>query len=383
MRKILSIKNVHTYKKVRLRPLSVLMIPYWGDHNPYLTLLASALKRVGVQVSLLRSNGRGYPLRNWVKLNGMPDVVHLHWQHLLFMDRKQDFGHAVLRTIRFFYELLMLRRMGIRFVWTVHNLTNHDGRFKMWERFGSRILGKLVDCITVHSKSGVSLVAQAFGIKAEKIKVVPHGNYADWYPPSPSRSKARKLLGFPADVRIFLCFGLIRPYKGVYRLIDEFRLLKGQAFRLVVVGEPRTPEVGAEVTRRAALDTRVSTHLKFVDDSVLVGYLAACDAVVLPYDEPLTSGAAILAATLGRPLIVPARGCLKDLSKDAAIHFDPDEPGGLLDALTRASMSNLDKMGDAARRYTKRFPWSLSAGRLQEIYRSLAAVRLRKNKNHF
>jgi beta-1,4-mannosyltransferase len=45
-------------------------------------------------------------------------------------------------------------------------------------------------------------------------------------------------------------------------------------------------------------------------------YLRASDVVVLPYIEILNSGAAILALSFSRPVLVPARGALIDLREE-------------------------------------------------------------------
>ena len=56
--------------------------------------------------------------------------------------------------------------------------------------------------------------------------------------------------------------------------------------------------------------------------------------MVLPFSDVLTSGSAILALSLGRPVIAPALGCLPELISDRfGLNFDADSPEGLRDAM--------------------------------------------------
>ncbi len=56
----------------------------------------------------------------------------------------------------------------------------------------------------------------------------------------------------------------------------------------------------------------MTVHEGYVPDDRLDLFLNAADRVVLPYTEILTSGAAILAMSFGRPIIAPDRGALRD-----------------------------------------------------------------------
>ena len=361
---------MHASASSKDRKRKVLIIPYYGPANPYLPLLASALEARDIQVSLSRRRGR-VSLFRAVRAYGLPDILHLQWQHRFFVPRSGSLWGAVVSTLLFFLQWLVLRGLGVRFVWTVHNLVNHERVLAWWELPASRVLARAVDAIVVHCRAAVPLVAEAFRVSDECIQVIAHGNYMDSYPPARTRASARRELAIPEDLPVFLFFGQIREYKGLPRLLRAFADLPSESARLIIVGEPREETLKQSLLEEAARDSRVLLTLEHVEDDILVEYLSACDAVVLPYTDSLTSGAAILAASCGRPLILPALGCLKEFPTDAAVMYDPDEPGSLQSAMTRALGLDLDSMGESARRYAERLGWSEIGESWDRLYSSL------------
>ena len=84
-------------------------------------------------------------------------------------------------------------------------------------------------------------------------------------------------------------------------------------------------------------------------------YLAACDAVVAPYRETLTSGTAMLAMSFGRPLVSIASGHLLDvIDRETGELYDAADASGLRDALDRIRRRAFDesRILEHARRFT-------------------------------
>ena len=109
-----------------------------------------------------------------------------------------------------------------------------------------------------------------------------------------------------------------------------------------------------------------NTLLQFrrIQNDELQLYLNAADFVVLPYEQILTSGSAVLAFSFARPIIAPALGGLRDLVQDNVNGFlyDPLAEGALLGALKRAAATSNDDraaMSDAALATAASLRWSL------------------------
>jgi glycosyltransferase involved in cell wall biosynthesis len=252
-------------------------------------------------------------------------------------------------------------------VWTVHNALPHDR-----QRLDRALRWLLVRCarLVVHAEATRAAVPRA----RRPAAVVPHGHYIGWYPDDLSPAEARRALGLePADA-IFVCFGQLRAYKGIDGLLTAFAGLPDPGLRLVIAGRPAS-ERDAAVVRAGAGDPRVRTHLGFVPDADVQRFLKAADFVVLPYRDVLTSGAALLALSFGRPVVVPRLGCLVELEREGcALAYDPDAGGGLRDALAAAAQiaaepARLADWQERAAAAARARDWNAIAAAYARIYR--------------
>lgn len=348
------------------RRIRVLVAPSAGETNPYQTLLVSSLQAEGIEVILAK--GFFFP---WGTMftRGFPDLVHLQWQHVYF--RSKWLGEAILRTCLFFIQFLILRLARVGFVWTVHNIVNHEKLHVRWELRACRLLARSVDKIIVHCSAARRSVVSHYRVMEDRIAIVPHGHYIGWYPPPLAKASGRARVDLPGDALVLVFFGQIRKYKGLDRLIEEFRRLEDSDLRLVIAGDPRPGTLGNNLAASAEGDPRIRFELGFVDDGRLVEYLSAADLVVLPYRDSLTSGSAVLAASYGRAVLMPRIGCAEELPDTMGIFYDPDEPDALRCALEAARQSPLEQMGLAARIYMEKFSWSDAGAATAGIYRAV------------
>ncbi len=358
-------------------PIRVLFLPDFGDANPYQRELRAALESRGVSVSGARAPGRDPVaiLRSWLT-HGRAPVVHLHWTHN-YLGQRADGSSARFARVRgalFLGQLRILRALGVRIVWTVHNLGHHDGAGTAGPNARvHRRLVSLSDAVICHCQAALEAVTVTYGIRARdraRLHVIPHGNYVNVYGPSRTRDDARRSLGMPLDARVLLFVGAVRAYKGLAALAATFRDVQGPNLRLVIAGKPATQADAQELTAAAAVDARMDLRLGFVPDDELPVLLGAADAVVLPFRDILTSGSAILAMSYGRAVIAPSLGCLPEtLDPDAAILYDPLVPDALKQALELALDADLDAMGAHAQLLAEQLAWGPIAAATAELYR--------------
>ena len=140
--------------------------------------------------------------------------------------------------------------------------------------------------------------------------------------------------------------------------------------RLVIAGRPVGTTIETDLRAAAAGDARISLHLRAIPDDEMQLYLRACDAMVLPFRDVLTSGSAILAMSFGRAVIAPRLGCLPEtLTDDAAILYDPTAPDALRNALTTALGADLVGLGEAAAQRAATLGWDDIATATAALYR--------------
>lgn len=200
-----------------------------------------------------------------------------------------------------------------RIVWTVHNLVDHESHHPVLEaRFMDRYVA-LIDLAVHMSDAGRAIAADRYpGLAAASATVIPHPYYpADDAGADVPREAALRALGLPPECQVLLAFGAVRRYKNLVKLIHAFRDLPGAEKRLVIAGFPLDAPL-AETMRRVA-DRRVIFMLRAITGAEVSALFRAANLVVAPYLDILNSGAAFLALSHGRPVLVPNRGGMAEL----------------------------------------------------------------------
>jgi len=347
--------------------MKVIFIPDYRKGNPYQELLANSLSNFGVKVNF----GNIFPifsmLRN-AKKYWKPDILHIHWQHPFLLSSSR--WKTILKSTSFICELIFLKLLGIKIVWTVHNIVSHEKKFSSIELFFNKILAKLCDKLIVHCPPAKEEVMKVYSIGNSSIAVIPHGNYN--YENKISKEQARKMLQLDSNDFVFLYFGQIRPYKGVYELIDAFKMLGNVKAQLLMVGNPYDKDIVIKIKNRSE-NKSIKTILKFVPNEEVQIYMNAADIVVIPYREILTSGALILAISFGKPIIAPKMGCVSDiLNKKGGFLYQGED--GLLEAMKtalNASKEKLNKMGEYNFKLAEKLDWDSIAENTYKIYKEL------------
>lgn len=348
---------------------TIVHLPFY-DNNPYQSALMENLNALGY--STIEGGGGGTffgtALRLW-----KPDVMHFHWLHPYLV------GAGTLGTLKRSLSLLaqlnVLRARGTRIVWTAHNLKSHESANPRLERALTRLFIRRCDAVIAHCEAAKAEVVRAFGVRPDKVWVVPHGNYIGAYPAEISREAAREEFGFAPGELVFGFVGQIRPYKGVLELIEAFEQLQqtaAQPLRLLIAGAPLDEAAGATLTARIGDNAAIRFDSGFVPDARLQFYLGASDVVVFPYRDILTSGAVLLAMSYGRACLAPRRGCIAEtLDERGGFLYDPETPDALVEAMRVAieKRADLPQMGAHNLERASQWSWRYVAQRTGEVYR--------------
>ncbi len=244
------------------------------------------------------------------------DVVHFQWLPVQAID----------------WALLPPRRPRLI---TAHDVLPREAG--PGQRAGQRRLYARMDAVIVHSEHGAARLRDEAGVDPEKVHVIPHGVFhelaaldpaplpAEGPGPPQAASRAARRRG-----PIALCFGLMRPYKGLDVLLEAWRRADlPSGAELWMVGRPRM-DVSA---LRAASPPGVRWVTRFVSDAELAALFRAADLAVLPYREIDQSGVLYTALAFGTPLLLTAVGGFPEVARTGAAELvAPGDP----DALARA-----------------------------------------------
>jgi len=160
----------------------------------------------------------------------------------------------------------------------------------------------------------------------------------------PTRQEARARLGLPAEGPIFVTPGFIHPDKGAERAAGAL----GQVGRLYIVGsvKHRTRRNLAYLERLRAVAVRtegVELVERYLEEEELDTWVAAADAVVLPYRRSWSSGALARAQALGVSAIVTSVGGLAEQAGQGDVVVPDDS--GLARAMATAASDQARTVG--------------------------------------
>ena len=354
-------------KKNRVGNIKTIFAPQFLEINPYQKQLAEHLVNLGIQVEGVDSRKIFLPtaVTQW-----SPNILHLHWLHTYFQGVNET--KSLLKLVRFLSGLVILRLMGVKIVWTVHNLKFHENLYPLLDQTCSFVVAKLAHAIIAHCEAAKCEIATTLHFKnKDKIFVVPHGNYTDYYENKIDRVEARKALNIPKSSLVFLFLGLIRPYKGVFELLEAFKQLHSDEVQLVIAGKTWNNELAEQIRQKTKGNENINFIPGFVPQDQIQVYMNACDVVVFPYRNVLTSGAVILAMSFGRACIAPRMGCMGEiLDNSGAFLYDPDLEESLSQAMKCAiqRQTELLHMGEHNRQVADQWSWSRVAEMTLKVY---------------
>lgn len=292
--------------------------------NDYSILLCSHLQKAGVNVRLVVVNNRSYgespDFEVWpIAPSKSPKTPLLqkvtgygrYLTKIIQIGRRQDvdllhFQFLRLPTVDPFL-LLILRFMGVKIVYTAHNVLPHEHTRRDYALKG--LIYRAAHRLIVHSRYIEQKLLKLFEGARGKTAVIPHGNFDNALPETTVSSRdARDWFGFAPDDDVVLFFGQIREYKGVDLLIEAFEsaAARNPKLKLIVAGRLYTQSIESKLTNMVnthPAKERIVLHGRYIPDADLPNYFAAADVVALPYRDIDHSGVVHLAYSFAKPII--------------------------------------------------------------------------------
>ena len=355
---------------------------------PYDHALAAALARAGAQVRLITSRFAygspaapdGYERREefYRRVRGAPgsrtraackavahapnmmrlrhivhqaDVVHFQWLAIPAIDR----------------QLLPMRPL----VLTAHDLLPREPR--PGQLRAHRRLLEQMEAVIVHSEYGRRTLIAASGVDEGRVHVIRHGAFTHLTEVAPGPLPPE--LPDP-KLPVVLCFGLLRPYKGLDTLLEAWRGVRGA--ELWIVGRPLGVDAAA-LTAAAPPGVRILP--RFVDDAEQAALFRRADVVVLPYARTERfdfSGVLATALAFARPIVLSDVGGFPEVAAAGAARLvpagDPGELAGALGELLTDPAARERLAAGARAAALGEWSWDTVARRTLELYATILAA---------
>jgi glycosyltransferase involved in cell wall biosynthesis len=301
-----------------------------------------------------------------------PAVAHIQW----FMNPERD---------RQWVDMLRARNVPV--VLTAHNILPHDAPPETRATWAS--LYHAADALIVHYQRALDEL-ETLGIDLSKVSLIPHGNYCAIRALTlgsgdmeTRRAAARQHLGLSPAAPVVLCFGLMRPYKGIQYLLPAFAAVRQELpeARLILAG--RAPDgftaIQAEIARLGLEDATLSfpTYLPLHEAATV---FEACDLVALPYVEASQSGVVQLAYANSRPVVATRVGGIPEAALEGETGAlvaprESDELAQTLLSLLR-DREQCAQLGARARQFAEeQFAWGPIAERTAQVYECVGGAR--------
>jgi D-inositol-3-phosphate glycosyltransferase len=234
-----------------------------------------------------------------------PRLFHILWNN--------KFEHVDRTILMLYYKLL-----GKKILLTVHNVNRgrRDSTDTAFNRLTLRLQYRLADALFVHTDKMRAELAGAFGVREDKVTIIPFGVNNAVPDTDLTAHDAKKRLGITERDKVILFFGNIAPYKGLEYLLAAFRLLSAERddYCLIVAGRPKGPSAywtSIQKEMNSAARGRVIQRIAYIPDEDIEIYFKAADVLVLPYTEIFQSGVLFLGYHFGLPVIAADVGSLR------------------------------------------------------------------------
>lgn len=350
----------HNDNTIITAPPDVIFLPDWRSGNPYQDLLAAGIRSTGYTVDFADYPESELPLLTLLRSYPTVRVIHLHWIHsyagrILWSGNRLK---AWLRALFLVYDIFMVRRRGVKVIWTVHNRLAHESAHPQREIMARRILARIVTRLIFHSAEARVTVEQLLGIPLKhRSSIIPHGNYLGIYPANPTREQQlRDQFNLRDHHTVILFFGALRRYKGIDQLLQAFRVTPDPNLRLIIAGKPFEPIIRAEIKKAVAEDSRIHACLDFIPETDVNPLYAIAHLAAVPFERTLTSGSAILALSMGKALLLPDEARVLGLPTEGTLYFGKEQ--GLKETLQRLSTWDLNAMGQINSEAAQALNWT-------------------------
>lgn len=290
---------------------------------------------------------------------------------------------------------LACRRLGMPYLLTVsadllreRKLSGKplSGMHRRWAAAAARYTYRLADRILCVSAAAKHHLVDEYGIREEKITVLPNGVDTERFKPGDAENKPlRRKLG-TGQAQLITFVGTFQPWHGLDLLIEAFASIRAKTpgVRLLLVGDGRARgSVEAAIERCGVRDSVTITGL--LPQTSIPEILSISDVAVMPYPDlpgdlwfsPLKMYEYMAS---GRAIVASRGGQIAEVIRDGynGLLVPSGDPGALSEACVHLLMDPRERrrLGENARRSALAgHSWESYVEQLERLYRDALASR--------
>lgn len=286
-------------------------------------------------------------------------IIHFHWINNI-TQTKNTLLSATLALIFFvslIYNLLFVKN---DIIYTMHNRRSHYNKLAFLDNLLTKFIIFVSRYVIVHAEFQKQYVNLKYRKKLDNIIVMKHGVYKlPCLHQLDDRSSSN-------DMPVFLYFGRVSEYKNV---LEVARILVGQNCKLIILGRCNSDAMTNEILSLIQKNPRSIEwdNRDFTEEELI---LKSCEAnfILLPQPNVFTSGSAILALSLAKPILAHRSEFYSEIFKGCVVQYNDVDSLMQIDiylgALNEMCIEDLKLL-------EKEYKWSKTIVPLEAIYENL------------
>lgn len=334
--------------------IKIACLPVAGIENPYQFLMIEGLQS---EEHITAKNGVHDKFFGIIRtaIVDKPDYIHFDWETSYYY--RKSLWMTILSIPVFMLQVLIVKYIfKCKLVWTPHNIVPHDAKDLKIHKFCRCFFASQMNWIRLFSSMSIEKASKEFKVNKDKFVVCPEGSYVDYYSNFVSKKESRNKLGIKEDDFVFLYLGMIKPYKGIEKLIKAFIQLNLNNSKLIIAGKVFNEKYFETIF---TTQPNIEFHNKFIENEELQYYYNASNVVVLPFNKIENSGSIILAMGFDKVVIAPKIGILEErLLQQKEFLFETEND--LTDYLKKSyqNRESLDLIGQLNKKELEKHNWS-------------------------
>lgn len=276
------------------------------EQNKYIFQVTEAMKKSGYEIISFNEL-----IKN---LNYIKDtkIFNFNWYENIYNKNKFLSIYTYYKRIIIIYILKILRK---KIVWTIHNKLPHDSNNeKLCKKFMYKLYN-LSDLIIIHCNDTINelnFIQKNKEINKKIIKI-NHPNYIGLYN---NKLNLKKIYNIKENDIVFLFIGQIKPYKNIEIIIEVAKRIKYDNVKFIIAGKCNDELYKKNLLVNIEDKSNIIPIFRFIKNEEIGDIVSMADSIFLPYDtkSSLNSGTVILACSLGKTVLCPDIGTIKQIN---------------------------------------------------------------------
>ncbi|MFH1749884.1 MAG: glycosyltransferase [bacterium] len=352
----------HLYK-----PISKYVKPYYVTYSD--TVIDDLVQRDVDKVYQLLKDGSSFSISNTLRFLQQKKIDYINF-HIGTTARKYSIFYTAL--------LSKAHLQGIKIIGTMHDVMPFESFYE--DPAALDLLYSCVDHYIVGSEMELNKLQLYFRIPNKKVTIIKHGPYSLFDNKKYTKESARKVLNIPANKKVILFFGQLKPHKGLKYLIKAFKIITKEipnSWLYISTDLTYSPQLNEYLARiqKTGASKYIQLVREYVPSEKIEAIFKAADLVVLPYTQISQSGILNLAYAFRKPVVVTdifpdANLINRRFGNIAKVEDEGSLAKKTIELLSKPS-KELEKMGNEGYKYSiQQSSWQQAAQKINRVIKN-------------